>query len=339
MYVSISIVRAIVDELKKQGLDAGALCARLEVASSELAESTSRLPIDRYDRILRAARAISSTPALGLRVGTSAPVGALPVVGFILTTCGTIREAFEHFLHYSPLIKEGARWRIVEEGEHARFVYEHDVIASDNAPFDAEATLAVVLKTGRQFIDEDQHPDVVRFRHSAPAYAAEYERVFGAKVLFDQPRTEMIFPRRYLDLEQAHGDERLRATLEERAEELLVRRNSRSAFVGHLRDVLRLEVQSGMPRATRLAARMGLTVRSLERIVRDEGSSLSALMEDARRDAACAALRSSRASIKEVAYRFGFSEPSAFHRAFKRWTGLTPAQYRALQTAVTDDVA
>ena len=335
MYVSVSAVRAVVDELQRQGIPSSTLCEAAGVTAAELGEATLRLPIDRYNRIVRSARALSTTPALGLRVGAAAPPGALHVVGYILGTCCTLREAFAQFLQYSALIKEGADWQIVEEGDRARFIYAHDVIAPDNACFDAEACFALVVKIGQQFTGIDSHPEIVRFRHETPSYASEYARIFGCEVSFDQAVNEIVFPRSFLDLEQMHQDDRLRSILKERATELLERRSSKEAFIDQLRDLLRLEVETGAPQVSRLADRLGITLRTLERQVHDRGLSLTRLMEDARRDAACSALRLTPASIKGVAYRLGFSEPSAFHRAFKRWTGMTPARYR--QATATGD--
>jgi AraC-like DNA-binding protein len=328
MYVSITLVRALVDELQRQGISLRELCTRADVSPTELAESSLRLGIDRYNRVVRSARELSTIPSFGLRVGASSPAGALNVVGYILAVCGTIREAFQNFLQYSSLVKEAARWQLIEEGDVARFVYEHGVMDPDNAVFDAEACLAIVIKIARQFVGPGAQLEVVRFRHAAPAYAAEYTPIFSTLVLFGQANNEIVFPRHLLDVEQVHRDDRLHALLKERAEELLEQRQSKEAFVEHLRDLLRLEAESGTPQVSRLAARLGLSPRSLERHVRDQGLSLTALTEAARRDAACAALRLPLASIKDVSHRLGFSEPSAFHRAFKRWTGMTPAQYR-----------
>lgn len=328
MYVSTNLVLAIVDELRRQGVPAEVLCARAGVGPEDLSARTLRLSIDKYDRVIRAARALGGTPDLGLRVSMAAPAGALNVVGYIVATCATIREAFAHFLEYSALIKDGARWQMVEEGELARFVYEHPVIAADNVRFDAEACLALVLKIGHSFIGEEK-PDRVCFRHPAPEYADEYARVFGCEVRFAAPTNELVFKRSLLDRPQVHHDDGLRAVLRERAAALLAELESDDAFVIQLRDLLRLDAEGGTPKASRLAERLGVTLRTLERQLRDRGLSLPALVDDARRDAACLELARSGGSIKRVAYRLGFSEPSAFHRAFKRWTGMTPTQYRA----------
>jgi AraC-like DNA-binding protein/lambda repressor-like predicted transcriptional regulator len=336
MYVSISYVRSVLDEVQRQGISAATLCAHAGVDPSELT-GTERVTVARYDRIVRSACDLSPASALGLRVGAHAPPGALDVVGYILATCSTIREAFGQFTAYSPLVKEGGRWGIIESGASARFTYEHDVIAPDNARFDAESCLALVLKIGRQFIGFDNQPDVVRFRHEAPAYASEYQSVFPCEVLFGQATNEIVFSRSFLDMEQLHRDERLRVLLQGRAAELLERRTSNEAFLEQIRDVLKIEAESGAPHVGRLARRLGVTLRTLERRLHERGLSLARMVEEARREAACTALRVSSGSIERVAYRLGFSEPSAFHRAFKRWTGMTPRRYR--ETAALDQAS
>jgi len=333
MYVSTRHALSIVDELERQGFSLVDLCTRADVTPEDLSAHALRVPIDKYDRIVRAARELGATPDLGLRVSLAAPASALNVVGYIVTTCATIRDAFAQFLEHSALIKDAARWELLEDNDTARFVYEHPVIAEDNARFDAEACLVLVAKIGQHF--GVPGPDLVRFRHAAPDYAAEYARVFRCDVRFGEATNELVFPRRYLDRAQVHHDERLRALLRQRAAELLAELGSDAAFVARVRDLLRLDAEAGpaAPSASRLAARLGVTRRTLERQVRERGASLAALLEEARRDAACSALRRHDGSIKRVAYLLGFSEPSAFHRAFKRWTGMTPAQYRAQRGA------
>jgi hypothetical protein len=201
MYVSITLVRALIEELQRQGIAVAELCERADVQASELAESSLRLHIDRYNRVVRSARALTKVPSFGLRVGALAPVGALNVVGYILAVCGTIREAFQNFLEYSSLVKEGARWALVEEGAHARFVYDHPVIAPENAVFDAEACLSIVIKIAHLFVGPDAELEVVRFHHAAPVYETEYARIFQCPVLFGQAANEIVFPRRLLDVE------------------------------------------------------------------------------------------------------------------------------------------
>jgi AraC-like DNA-binding protein len=329
MNVSITIVRAIVDELQRRGLSSAAFSAHAEIDLAELADATSRITVERYERAAAAALSLSGDPAIGLHAAWSAPAGALHVVGHLLVNCGSMRDAIEQFFHFAPLILEGTRWRLREEDLEAHFVYEQQSVTdAEHARFDAEFCMALVLKLGYQLIGTEKPPRAVCFRHAAPPYAETYERVFKCPVLFAQPHNEIAFKRKYLDLLQTHRDESVRDLLRKRAEDLLAQFGSDDRLAERVVDLLSTGTEVGKLDIAALARKLGTTPRSLQRRLRERGLSPTTLLETARRDVACRALRANGSSIKDVAYRLGFSEPSAFHRAFKRWTGVTPAEYK-----------
>ena len=328
MYLSITIVRAIVDELRRQGHALEAICAQAGVDATELADATQRLPIDRGTRVVAAATKLSRTEALGLRVGSRAPIGALHVVGHILQSCANMREAVQLFLRYSSLVFEGGGFRLVESGYEGRFVYEHPFEGSRYERFAAEVSLTVVLRMGVQISGTDKRPTEVRFRHAAPAYADEYAQVFGCPVRFEQPANEIVFKRRLLDQQQLHGDDLLCELLRARADQLLAETTATERLAERIVDGLKLQLQLGIADPAGIARRLGMTLRSLQRRLQASSLSMSRLIDDARREVACASLRRADVPIKDIAHRLGFSEPSAFHRAFKRWTGMTPLQFR-----------
>jgi AraC-like DNA-binding protein len=285
--------------------------------------------VDCYERAVSSALAISADPALGLRVAWAAPAGALHVVGHLLVNCPTMRDAIAQFFRYSSLILDGTRWELQEEEEEARFVYAQQlVVAPENARFDAEFCLALVLKLGFQLIGAEPPPTWVSFRHAAPPYAAAYAPIFGGDVRFGESANQIVFKRKYLDVVQLHRDETVRDVLRRRAEELLAERTSDDRLAERIDTLLRSDVDLAAIDLGHLAQRLGTSPRSLQRRLRERGVSLTALYETAKKDVACSALDGAHVSIKDLAYRLGFSEPSAFHRAFKRWTGTTPAEYR-----------
>jgi AraC-like DNA-binding protein len=326
MYVSIAMIRVIAAELHKHGVSEARFCMRTGVSRAELADATEVVPVWRYDEIVRGARELSGDPDLGLHVGESLPTGGAHVVGQILQSCASVRDAIALFIRFAPLVIEGARLSLREDHEGAAAVYAHPEIAADNARFDAEAALVLVLGIGKRFLRSDNPPYRVRFAHPAPASIAEHLRIFRCPIDFDAPSNEMLFSPRLLDLPQAYRDEPVCELLKAHAEALLARRRGDDRLPERVFDLLRSGVDPG-----EVAHRLGLGERSLQRRLRERGVSLSQLFDDARKDIACRALAGPEDPIKELAARLGFSEPSAFHRAFKRWMGQTPAEYRRLR--------
>jgi AraC-like DNA-binding protein len=326
MYLSIAVARAIVDELIRQGIPVETACARTALVPIELADAGARLPIDRVRHIIGAAVALSTTPALGLRVGESAPIGTCTLIGHLLTSAGSARDAIGLLVRYSALISEGAAFQLIEHGGDARLVYVHRISESRYERFASECALSFALRRIIQISGADNRPVGARFRHAAPAYLDEYERIFRCPVAFEQPANELVFARELLDQPQLHRDDALCDLLQQRAEQQLAHAFTDERLGGRVVELLKRQLPA--TDLERLALELGVPLRSLQRRLRERGLSLSRLHDEARRDVACATLRRPEVPIKDVAFGIGFSEPSAFYRAFKRWTGRTPAQFR-----------
>lgn len=328
MYVSIAMVRVICAELHRQGIGEAAFLGLAGLAREDLADPTQLVPVARYDAIVRLARRLSGDEDLGLHVGESAPSGGAHVVGHILYNCASVRDAIALFIRYAPLVIEGARVALCESPGAAHAIYAHPEIAPDNTRYDAELALTLILGIGKRFLRTDTPPYRVRFAHGKPPSTAEHERVFRCPIEWGAPTNEIIFSPRLLDLPHVYRDEPLCELLKARAEELLAVRHSDDRLPERVVDLLKYGDELE-PSADALARRLGMSARSLQRRLRARGVSLSQLVDRARKEVACSALAHPDAPIKDLAARLGFSEPSAFHRAFKRWMGTTPAEFRA----------
>jgi AraC-like DNA-binding protein len=248
-------------------------------------------------------------------------------VGQIAVLSGSIREAMTLLARYQSLLLEGARFELVEQGDDACFVYAHAALPPDLGACEAEGLLVLVLDLGKRFV-ADRPARCVRFAHPCRGHLAEYHRAFGCEVQFGATAHQIVFARESLDVQHMHRDAALCALLCSHADRWLALRHSEARFPQRVRDVLCGEVARGPVRVSAVARRLGMSPRALQRRLQDHGLCLSALVDQARRDAARRALEDPRMALKEVSDLLGFSEPSAFHRAFKRWTGLTPQQYR-----------
>jgi AraC-like DNA-binding protein len=330
MHLSIGVVRGLLEELQRHGGDYRRFAADTELQLPELADANFRIPIERARIMVDIALKCTTISGLGLHVGESSPVGALhTVVGHLLATARDTRTALLLLTRYSSLFLDGARFYLIEQTEVARFAYVHPIAESPYERFAAECSLVFALRRGLQLTGAEQRPEAAHFCHAAPDYADEYERVFGCPVLFSQPSNELVFDRRLLDLTQAYRDDALHHLLVSRADQLLADALVDEQLVARVSELLKLQLHG--PDPEEVAQRLGLTLRSLQRRLQENGESLSRLLDQARHDAACTLLSRPDLAIKDIAERTGFSEPSAFHRAFKRWKGVTPAQFRQAQ--------
>lgn len=231
MYLSIAIIRAIVEELEHQGVAPEQFCARAGLDPAELADAALRLPMERGTRVVATAVELTRAPAIGLHVGARAPIGSLHVVGHLIKTPATTREAIELFLRYSALVFEGGGFRFEEAGAQARFAYVHPFPGSRLERFAAECALAFFLRLGLQLTGADNRPAEVCFRHERPDYLDENQRPFRCPIAFGQPANLILFDRRLLDVQQLHRDESLGELLRARADHLLAHEQASERLV------------------------------------------------------------------------------------------------------------
>lgn len=340
MNVSIALVRAVLAEVERQGISSAEIVRLAGIEPSVFADPGGHLPIPRYTRLVRAAIERSIDPAFGLHAGRKAPTGAANVVGYVLVNSGTLREALEMFLRYGSLLMEEATFSFRESGSEASFGFVHPGMPSDVERFEAELVLSFgLVRFGRHFVGPRAELREVRFRHAAPPWVEVYERVFQCPVAFEREENELVFDRDYLDVRQYHSDSWIFELLRERADSMLRARKGDDRLVERVKELLECQIGVGSLDAGAVARGVGLGARTLRRRLADAGFSLRGLHDEARREIACEGLRATHRSIKDVAYELGFSEPSAFHRAFKRWTGLTPQQFRDAATSQHSAVA
>jgi AraC-like DNA-binding protein len=330
MHVSVAIVRALADWLLQLGVPAETYCAEAGLDATRHADPTEMVSVAEYGRLLASARALSGDPAFALRAGERARTGALHTLGYLLLNCTTMRDAIAEFTAHAALIYEEATWDLRETGDRAVFSYDHPVVGDDIAAPDAEFCLAHIVGIGRHFSGRALAPREVHLRHRAPAHAGVYDQVFQCPVHFEQPRNEVVFKRALLDVPHIHRDESVAQLLRQRAEALLAERQSDARLKKRIIDLVKYRPDVEAIDAETVARQLGIGPRTLRRRLASLKLSLFTIIEQARTELACEALAGS-APIKEIADRLGFSEVSAFHRAFKRWTGMTPGQYRSGQ--------
>jgi AraC-like DNA-binding protein len=168
----------------------------------------------------------------------------------------------------------------------------------------------------------------VSFEHAAPAHVREYSRVLGDAPTFDAPGCSMEFDASLLDVAQPHFNQRLSEAVHVEARCALAQVGGQQRCSARVREQL-ADAWPDVPTMDDIAPKLGMSSRTLRRRLEQEGTAFPTLVAEAQRTRALRLLRDPHASVKEVAYALGFATPSAFHRAFKRWTGSSPSEARA----------
>lgn len=331
MGVSIVVVRPLMEELEHRGFDGAAFCAEVGLDPAALEDPLRRLDYGQYARIVAHALSVTGDPHLGLHVGARTPDTALTVLGHLAIACKTLREAERLLEQYGSLVLEDAEFGLHVDDRVATFFYRPSSSSQTDRIYATEYLFAVIYRVASRFTPT---PTVyeIRFSYDEPWDLTAYEQVFRCPVHFGTERDEIRFDPKMLDVPQRHGDEVVVELLKPRADELLSALHAPSALPSRVRDFIRTARQPSKLDAPQVAAALGMAERTLRRHLRRSGTTIRDLIESTLRDMACSALKESHVPIKEVAHRLGFSGASTFHRAFKRWTGLTPSEYRASGT-------
>jgi AraC-like DNA-binding protein len=339
VYVSNVVIRAVSAELRRSGGNADEALAAAGLDASVVNDATARISHRDESRFIIEAMRLTGRPDLGLDVGDAAPTNLLHVLGPLVMSVGSLRQASSLFLRYAPLLIEGASYELVDRPPIATIRYTNPHEDPAHARFCADLNIAFILRICERFVGQGEYADLVRFAHPRPSYAARYEAVFRCPVEFGCATNEIVGESRLLDLELVPPDEALRAILERRADELLSMLGSEITLDSRLRELLGRERNLSRASVSAIPSRLGVGMKTLQRRLSEVGVSFSELVEGEQKRRAFAALADTTIAIKEIAQMVGFSDSTTFHRAFKRWTGTTPAEYRRLRGEPTGDAA
>lgn len=250
------------------------------------------------------------------------------VLAFALRSCATLGEHYRLAVRYMRLVHQGVYLQLEEEQDVARLVHGHYQEPSTPPRQPVEGMLALSLLQGRRALGEEFAPREVCFTHARPAQVHEQERLFGAPVHYGCPRNELVLDRALLVRPQLHAEPRLLALLDRQLAGLLSELPEDRSCQAMVRRAMMDELPEREPAMAAIAGRLHMSPRSLQRRLQSEGTSFAQVLFELRRDLALRYLRDERIAIGEVGFLLGFLDVAAFHRAFKRWTGSTPAQYR-----------
>ena len=250
------------------------------------------------------------------------------VLAFAVRSCATLGEHYRLAGRYMRLVHEGIYLRLEEQQDVARLVHGHYQEPSTPPRHPVEGMLALLLLQGRRAIGEEFAPQAVCFTHARPEQVSEQERIFRAPVHYGCPSNELLLDRALLLRPQRHAEPRLLAMLERQLTGYLSELPERRSLQDAVRRCMMDELPEREPGTAAVAAKLHMSPRSLQRRLQSEGTSLAKVLFELRRDLALRYLRDPRIAIGEVGFLLGFLDGAAFQRAFKRWTGSTPAQYR-----------
>jgi len=326
---------ALVAEMQEQGISPLALLRGTGLEPEQLEDVEARISTEQKVQLFRNVMRLSSQPDVGLRAGGRQRLSDFGVWGYALVSSRNFGDAVmlgvKHVRLAGPVLEK--RFRI--DGGSAIFE-GHDVMSlGEVLPLATEFWFASIHKLGSCILEAPIPSRKLLLPYRRPAHAAVYEQLFNCPVLFDQPVMEWHFDAAVLGQPCPNANP-ITAGLCERFCERLLAPLPNGPDGGGLSRQIRTSCLSGrgdFPSAEAMAARLGLSVRTLHRRLATEGLQYQRILDEVRHQLAVEFLHGTSLSVEQVAVRVGFSDASNFRKAFRKWTGSTPADFRAARPA------
>jgi AraC-like DNA-binding protein len=323
--VSARLYRPIALALRARGIDADAVFAEFGMPSPATAGWDVRMPLPQIAGIWGRLLEVTSDPHFALHAAEHVDLTTCDVITYLESAAATLREALHKKFIYLPLMTDAVEWTLEEQGEEASLTLHERPARPPLAPV-AEYLLAARHVFLRQFGPEHWALTQISFRHEAPRSALEHLRLFGVEPSFGAAYDRLSFQRSWLKAPMRGRDAALADLLSRYAEQVL----PAYALPQSWQERVRQQLASGRdPGVSQMARTLGVSSRSLQRALAEEGTSYAAVSNRERQALAEQLLQRRELGISEISLALGFSGSPAFHRAFRRWTGVSPSEFRA----------
>jgi AraC-like DNA-binding protein len=272
----------------------------------------------------RLARQATGDDLLGLHFAQAVPAGALDLLEYAFRSSPTLVVALQQIVRFGRVMRDRASTDLVCDGDRVMATWE-GVAPLQRVDFAA----AFLVRLVREATGSPVAPLEVSLTHASLGRAEEYRSFFQSRVRFDQPSNCLVLAASDAARPLRSADPALAGVVRRRLEKMLAQVHATGdSTADRVRRVLLPTLARGEPTAAEVSRELGLSQRTLQRQLQAEDTSFTRILDSAREEVARALLREPGVGIAEIAFLLGYSEPAAFHRSFRRWTGQTPLVYR-----------
>jgi AraC-like DNA-binding protein len=316
-------LRALIAAFEKLGYDVEGMLRAAQLRSSDLADSDARLPCEAYPALISHAQQERFMPNLALRLAAVTPIGAFPLLDYLVVTSDDVGTGVGQLVRYFKLVGSPVVLDVRENVSPIQIM-----MSGPSMPFSVEYTVSLTVLHLREETEGRFAAASVSLSHR-PDDPMEFERVLGCPINSGTSWNGITVSPDTWRLPLKRRDPVLRGVLEHQAKEAIGRLPIQDDVVTEVRRVLSPRLARGETGIDVVSRELAISPRTLQRRLSAHGVSYQAVLEDTRREAAGRHISESKLAICEIAFLLGYSEPAPFHRAFKRWYGMTPQAFRA----------
>lgn len=336
--LSVGFVYSLESVLRERGIDPQPLLEGYGLDAARLSDPHARLSIPRYMRLGHAAIQLTGEPALGLDMGRLRKAGHLGLAGITAYLAPTVREAARTLIRFERLYASNYRGtsEFHEDAEGAWLRFYSISPYNNYNRFVVDTVLASWLTQLSTVAALPLQAIAVHIEYEAPAYTAHHDAFFGLPVMFGCTHNQLRLDKASLSLRNPEHCPGAWQQLLELCETALQQHTRTFTLRERVAQMLAQMLKGQEPNLQQIAQRLHLPPWTLRRRLLEEGSSYRSILNETRRDLAMAYIRDTELAFGEVAWLLGFASPEAFQRAFKRWCGQTPGEFRRTQRRAED---
>jgi AraC-like DNA-binding protein len=343
--IAAGFPKAFLDFAVSSGADRQTLIERSNIRPADLNEPDNRVPIVNYISLLKAGIELCDEPALALLFGEAVSMSDISIVGLLGTGGGNAETVRQQINRFGRLMLDDGddqisdRIKFVPEGDNVwlKFtspIYVDNPLITESGFVRCVCGARAVFKAKGISIKQP-FPKAIHFTHLAPSYRSEYDRVFGVPVVFGSHSNALLMDKDFLSFALPPTNSYLSGVLTAHAENLLEKLGNSKSIRRRVESLLLPLLPKGEASMNVIAGELGVSRQTLFRKLKAEGITFEKVLDELRYNLALHYLKEKRMSVNETAYLVGFSEPPAFSRAFKRWTGSSPRELRSSKSNIT----
>jgi len=328
--ISVSYARSLLETVDALGGNSETLQTQFNLSDVKLGQPEGRISIPRFMRLGYAAIEQTGRHDLGLEMGKRVRIPLLGLPGFLAMTAKDIEAACIVMAHYERLSSTNCRGQsrfYLDQGKGIASFYSISPYNEYNL-FVVDSVLASQHKIIEWLCGQEGAVERVEVEFEAPEYAAAYEAYFGCPVLFGQERNALVLKTKALSWPLLQHDKNAFLNLKSICDERLEQASKERSLSEKVMDEISPLLEGQTPSIEQVADSLGMPPWTLRRKLQDHDTSFQSLLNDTRKGLAESYMKDTDLAIGEIAYLLGFSSPTAFQRAFKRWTQVSPGQYR-----------
>jgi AraC-like DNA-binding protein len=326
--ISLAAAAGLLEAIKAAGGSPDHVLETVGLDGAVFSQPEGAIAVSLFAQILEEAARATADGSFGLHFGERYnPKNIGPLI-YVVLNSPTIAAGIENGARYLHIHNEATKASLIFERDRAYLRFSSDELLINASRQHSEYTMTVAVNTARLMVGSQWAPQEVHFTHQLAAATPEHIRVFRSPILFGCAANTFVMESEFLKRQVPAADPQLYSILKTYLERTLSELPREDELLSVVRRALAEAIRNGGPKLSRVAKQIALSPRSLQRRLSEYGLDFKKLVDDTRRRLALKHLKDRKDTLTEIAFMLGYSDVSAFNRAFKRWTGTAPLEYR-----------